>query len=103
MVKLWFALIFFLSAALSSQDSAFSLDEVQRHSTPSDCWILIDRNVYDLSSYLSEHATKHEYNLSKWCGKDASKAWKDKDGKDKPHSRKAEILLRKYRIGVLAG
>lgn len=101
MVKFILISIFVFSASVKAQDRSISLSEFQSHATEADCWILIDQNVYDISSYLSEHASAHEYSLTKWCGKDSSVAWKDKDGKAKPHSRKAENLLRKYRIGQI--
>ncbi|MBL8020800.1 MAG: cytochrome b5 domain-containing protein [Leptospirales bacterium] len=102
MVKFILMSIVIFSASVRAQDRILSLGELQSHSTAADCWTLIDQNVYDITSYLSEHASAHEYSLVKWCGKDSSAAWKDKDGKAKPHSRKAENLLRKYRIGKIA-
>lgn len=101
MVAFRLVLIFFFGGMLVAEGPTFSLAKIQRHSTANDCWIVIDRDVYDITKYLIEHTSEHTYDLSKWCGKDSSQAWRDKDGKNKPHSRKAENLLKKYRIGSL--
>ncbi|MCE9597186.1 MAG: hypothetical protein K8S54_04385 [Spirochaetia bacterium] len=90
-----------VSAPLFSQDQAFSAAELKAHSGGSSCWIQVRQSVYDITTYLVEHANQHEYDLRKWCGQDASAGWLDKDGKNKSHSRKAETLLKKYRIGSI--
>jgi cytochrome b involved in lipid metabolism len=33
----------------------FTPAEIARHSTPADLWIIIDGDVYDLSSFTAEH------------------------------------------------
>ena len=75
--------------------------ELQSHNSAASCWIAIDGSVYDITGYLSEHTSVHQYSLLPWCGKDATKGWNDKDGKNKSHSRKASIQLNRYRIGAL--
>ena len=32
-----------------------SLEEVAKHNTDGDCWVVIDGIVYDLSKFLKEH------------------------------------------------
>ena len=86
---------------LVAQERIITSTELKANANGSSCWIQIDNYVYDITPYLSEHATTHEYALVKWCGKDATSGWKDKDGKNKSHSRKAATLLRKYRIGAM--
>lgn len=96
-----FILFFLLLPPLFAQGRIIASDELKANANASSCWIQIENSVYDITAYLSEHATTHEYALVKWCGKDATSGWKDKDGKNKSHSRKAATLLRKYRIGEL--
>jgi cytochrome b involved in lipid metabolism len=36
-------------------DRRFSLQEVAKHNTRDDCWIIIHGNVYDVTGYLKEH------------------------------------------------
>lgn len=81
-------------AIVSSQDLA-------SHSTPASCWLAIDGLVYDVTAALAEHEKKYDFDIKSWCGKDASQAWKDKDGKGKPHSRKAQMQLKALRVGTL--
>lgn len=83
----------------AAADSSYSLAEVARHSAADDCWMAIDGQVYDLSTYLPKHPAKPSVLLS-WCGKEASQAYHTKN-KGRPHSSSADQLLPKYRIGAL--
>jgi hypothetical protein len=40
---------------VATKDSGISMGEVQKHNTASDCWSVINAQVYDLSSYVSSH------------------------------------------------
>ena len=88
--------------ALAGEDRTISRTDLQGHATPESCWIQIESTIYDVTEYLAEHKDKHEYDLARWCGKDATPGWLDKDGKAKPHSRKAQNLLVRYRIGNIS-
>ena len=33
----------------------YSLDEIRRHNTATDCWIVIDGKVYDVSKWIKHH------------------------------------------------
>lgn len=95
----------FLASVLSSCVGAFSaptysLEEVARHASPTDCWIVIEGNVYDITSYISQHPTSPQV-LTRECGKDATMGWKTKGKANRPHSKKAEVLLKKFLKGSL--
>lgn len=92
---------YFFPMSTFSKDKFISHEELAKHQSRDSCWLLIDGSIYDISSYMNEHAEKYQYDLTKWCGKDASQAWKDKDGRDKKHSRKSHILLESFKIGTL--
>ena len=77
----------------------FTLEDVARHASPEDCWMAIDRSVYDLTSYLPEHPSKSGI-VEPWCGKEATQAYRTKM-KGRPHSPEAYNLLTQYGIGVL--
>jgi cytochrome b involved in lipid metabolism len=96
------ALIWFSEAeesAAIAADKTISPAELARHALPSDCWMAIRGNVYDLTSYLPKHPSSPEIVLP-WCGKDATEAYNTKT-KGRPHSSYADELLAKYRIGTL--
>lgn len=92
-----------LPAAEESQvapvEQVISLAQVAGHGTPSDCWMAIRGEVYDLSAYLPEHPSRPEV-VEKWCGKEATEAYNTKT-KGRRHSAAADQLLRDYRIGSL--
>ncbi len=80
--------------------SSYTLSQVAEHATPANCWMVIEGNVYDLTSYLSAHDDKLD--IRSWCGQDATADYNTKAGKNKDHSSKADDLLKNYIIGTLA-
>jgi len=105
-VSFWGALAAVWAVAQPSADSApasvtptYTLAEVARHGSESDCWMAIHGQVYDLSAYLPEHPTRPSIILP-WCGKEATEAY-DTKTRGRPHSPGADQLLEQYRIGVL--
>lgn len=44
-----------VSVASSSPDRILTMAEVARHNTGADCWVIIDGNVYDVTSFLRRH------------------------------------------------
>jgi nitrate reductase (NAD(P)H) len=39
----------------TDDEKQFTLEEIQKHNTPDDAWIIIDNKVYDVTSVLSWH------------------------------------------------
>lgn len=72
--------------------------ELARHASPEDCWMAIAGGVYDVTDYLPGHPSEPEL-IMPWCGKEASEAYATK-GKGRPHTPRADELLKSYRIGV---
>lgn len=83
---------------LSAAGKNYGREEVARHKNPSDCWLIIETNVYNVSAYIDRHSD-FDYDISRHCGSDVSALWRKKPGTGESHSRKAEQLLKKYRIG----
>ena len=50
---------------LVAQERIITSTELKANANGSSCWIQIDNYVYDITPYLSEHATTHEYALVK--------------------------------------
>lgn len=71
--------------------------ELAKHATPETCWMAIRGSVYNLAAYLPDHPSRPQI-VEPWCGKDATEAYNTKT-KGRPHSKEADELLLKYRIG----
>jgi len=86
-------------ANISSQPSALlTLEEVAKHNTKQDCWMVISNKVLDLSSFTT-HSGGDIY--APYCGSDATQAFNDKGGTGKNHSGYAFTLLDSYVIGEI--
>lgn len=79
---------------------AYSAGEVAKHGTAASCWLIIDDGVFDVTKYLQRHR-EFDYDLTRHCGGDASRLWHKKPRTGDSHSRKAERLLERYRVGDL--
>lgn len=53
-----------------------SLEEVKKHNTPNDLWMVIHKKVYNLSKFRNEHPGGEDV-LDEYAGKEASKAFDD--------------------------
>ncbi|KAI1635916.1 FMN-dependent dehydrogenase-domain-containing protein [Biscogniauxia mediterranea] len=53
-----------------------SADEVSRHSSPEDLWLVVDDTVYDLSSFVPEHPGGADV-LLRYAGRDATAAYSE--------------------------
>jgi cytochrome b involved in lipid metabolism len=78
--------------------TALTSEEVLKHSTGQDCWSVINGEVYDLTSYVSEHPGGADL-INAICGKDGSAAFSGEHaGASKPES-----ILAAFALGPLAG
>merc|ERR1711962_232951 len=73
----------------------FSLEEVKKHNTASDCWMVVHNKVYDVTKFLAEHPGGEEIMLES-AGADSTEGFEDVG-----HSSDARILLADYLIGDL--
>ncbi len=75
---------------------SLTLTELAKHNSPTDCWQLINGQVYDLTAYVSSGA--HPNNLiNNGCGQDASSMFAS-IGK---HNGKAQAMLPRYLLGPI--
>jgi len=77
----------------------YSMAVVARHHQKNNCWMAIEGQVYDITTYLPAHPSVPEIVLP-WCGKEATQAWQTKTI-GRPHSSRAKHLLKQYLIGEL--
>lgn len=81
--------------------SAITLDAqtIAEHNRPSDCWIIVSKGVYAVTSYLNKHPGGAS-RITPYCGKDATTAFATQGGTGS-HSSAASADLAALRIGTL--
>lgn len=90
----------------SGESLVLNMGEISKHNTESDCWILIEGKVYNITGYFGSHPGGNS-TMSATCGKDATNAYMTKDpnatssGSRSAHSSGAISLLANYYIGDL--
>ncbi|KAI1323027.1 hypothetical protein F5Y16DRAFT_384958 [Xylariaceae sp. FL0255] len=75
----------------------YTLKQVAAHNSPTDAWMVIHGEVYDVTKYLENHPGGAEV-LIDAAGKDASE-----DFDNAGHSEDAAEIMAEYRIGKLQG
>ncbi|KAH9977740.1 cytochrome b5 [Lactifluus volemus] len=70
-----------------------TLDELRKHTTKGNIWVLLNGSVYDVTNFLDEHPGGDEVILSE-AGKDATEAFEDVG-----HSDEARALLPAMKVG----
>ncbi|MFH0928334.1 MAG: cytochrome b5 domain-containing protein [bacterium] len=81
-----------------SQTGSYSMFEINKHHTPYDCWLLLDQQIYDVTSYLSGHPGGSG-EIEPYCGLEATQAFATKGSEGEAHSFFAKMLLKKYYLG----
>ncbi|KAJ3107025.1 Cytochrome b5 [Phlyctochytrium planicorne] len=74
----------------------FNWTDVSAHNTRDDCWLVIDKKVYDVTKFLDEHPGGEEVLLEQG-GSDSTEAFEEIG-----HSDDARDLLKKFYLGDLA-
>lgn len=69
------------------------LSDIASHNTKSDCWIVINNKVYDVTNYLDEHPGGSSI-IIEGSGKDSTEEFNQIG-----HSKNAHDILTKYEIG----
>jgi len=72
----------------------YSKEEIAKHCTNGDCWLIIEGKVYDVSSYMEDHPGGYDIMLENAGGKDATDEYGYAD-----HSKRAKSMLADYYIG----
>ena len=77
-----------------------TLAEISKHKDSTNCWMAIEGNVYDVTSFVPNHPGEEAILLG--CGKDATEIFNTRPNDGTSHSSKARQLLQQFLIGVLA-
>jgi cytochrome b involved in lipid metabolism len=76
-----------------------TLTEVSLHNNASDCWMVINDNVYDVNPYIKLGIHPGGEKILNGCGLDATAMF---NSIDKHASAQSQTNLAKYQIGTLA-
>ena len=74
-----------------------TLTEVAKHNTATDCWSVVNKNVYDLTSYVSSHPGGSAV-IKAICGKDGSAAFSGQHG----GAATPTSVLASFKLGALS-
>jgi len=75
--------------------SKYTPDEIKNHDKIGDCWIIIEKKVYDITTFLGDHPGGYNVLLDV-AGDDATESFFNFD-----HSENAKKLLESYFIGFV--
>ena len=78
-----------------------TLAVVAQHNDKSDCWLVINNNIYRLTDYLYT-ATDGGSQIVGLCGKDATKDFTGKDENGQPKLGVTEDQLEQFYIGSIS-
>lgn len=75
------------------------LQEIAKHNSINDCWMILESKVYNITQVLQIHPAGADVILP-YCGKDGVKGFTTKDsGSGKNHSQNTYALLNNFYIG----
>jgi cytochrome b involved in lipid metabolism len=95
-------LIILLSIFIPFQTHAateYTEDEIAQHNTETDCWMIFEDGVYDITPYISAH--DRFMDIREWCGLDMTEDFVTKAGLDRDHKESTYQLLSTYYVGNL--
>lgn len=82
------------------KNKKYSIKEVTKHNKESDCWLIINNQVYDVTKFITTHPGGRA--ILEGCGKQATNLYQTRPmGSNTPHSKKANNLLKQYYLGDL--
>src|SRR6202011_3296225 len=89
------ALLVGASVVANAQSTTYTLADVAKHATATDCWMVLNTNkVYNFTAFIPMHPGRSA--MVPYCGKDGSQAFTNL-----PHSSNAVALETPYLTGNL--
>jgi cytochrome b involved in lipid metabolism len=73
--------------------------DVAKHSVESDCWVVVNKNVYNITNYIPNHPGGPGA-IIPLCGGDATNAFNTKNGRGS-HSNRASQNLETMIVGTI--
>ncbi|HBA61470.1 MAG TPA: cytochrome B5 [Elusimicrobia bacterium] len=85
----------------AAPEGGYTLEEVAKHASETDCWMIINGKTYDVSGFVAKHPGGRM--ILNGCGKDATELFmKRPDGPKTPHPFWAKLKARSFNIGRAA-
>lgn len=75
---------------------SYTLSEIAKHNSKTDCWTAVKGKVYDITTYIPKHPGG-EKQIMQVCGKDGTFLFEDQHAGDK----KPNNILASFEIGIL--
>lgn len=80
----------------SENQQVYAMTDIASHNTKSDCWLVVEGKVYDVTSFISEHPGGDD--ILKGCGKDATSLFMS----EREHAEEnAASYLPQFQIGTV--
>ncbi|MBI5045340.1 MAG: cytochrome b5 domain-containing protein [Candidatus Levybacteria bacterium] len=84
----------------TTSSKTYSADDVKEHGVKTDCWMIIDGKVYDVTDFIPQHPGGAI--IAKGCGIDATTLFNERpDTQLGEHPQSARDQLEKFYIGDL--
>ncbi|KAK1289793.1 hypothetical protein QJS10_CPB18g00682 [Acorus calamus] len=80
---------------MGGDGKVYTLEDVSKHNTSKDCWLIINGKVYDVTKFLEDHPGGDDVLLSA-TGKDATD-----DFEDVGHSTSAREMMDGFYVGEI--
>lgn len=81
----------------NNSGNSIGLDVVAQHNSSSDCWVVVNQKVYNVTNFLALHPAGPD-KIIPFCGKDATDAFNTRGGIG-PHPESAQATLSEYYVG----
>ena len=85
------------------EEIKYNLEEISKHNSAQDCWLLIDKKVYDVTEYIAGAKHPGGAAILEGCGKEnGTELFETRPmGSGTPHSDKAHNYLENFYIADL--
>lgn len=82
----------------------YTAQDVAKHDSTSDCWLIVSGNVYDVTDFIPQHPGGQA--IANYCGEDATRAFEGNrshsDGETDSNGNTASQELSKHLVGKLS-
>lgn len=82
----------------TNSGTGFTLAEIAKHRSETDCWTTIDGSVYDVTDYIYAHPGQM---ILEACGTDATELFRISHDDNRSQTSKARSVLENFYIGEL--